>query len=130
MARKTRAQSLERIAEAQALLAKVERLRLLQMERELAELRELEDTLVKSLAEGGDPRLSAAYAQRIRTLQSTLRRTVESVHRQAEEARQQAAREKSAERLYDVAAQEAAREAEKAELARVIELTLQKISLP
>jgi hypothetical protein len=130
MARKTRAQSLERIAEAQALLAKVERLRLLQMERELAELRDLEHTLVKSLAEGGDPRISAAYAQRIRALQGTLRQTMERVHRQAEEARQQAAREKSAERLYDAAAQEAAREAEKAELARVIELTLQKISLP
>jgi len=126
-----RSTSLARIRDGHALLTKIERLHLLELEREAADLAELEIALAQSLANGVvNPTLAKAYAERLKSVRGKAVLVGLRIEAQAGKTLSQAAREKVAERLLGKVATEEKRVAERTELAQIIENALTKTSLP
>ena len=126
-----RTAAIGRIKDAYALLTKIERVRLLELERDVADLAELERVLAARVASGEvDSRLAQAFLVRMKSVRRDSIVKGQEVVQQAALTLEHAAREKTAEKLHEELARSDALEAERKELARTIEAALVKASLP
>lgn len=126
-----RSKAMARIVAGQALMTKVEKLRLVELERVAAELVELERSLLGSMAETSvHPRLGRAYADHVGSVRSRLDVLDRAARDQAEKVLAQGAREKAAGRIYERVLLEETRADERAEMDQLIEAHLSKTSLP
>jgi hypothetical protein len=119
------------VADAQALMLKLEKLRLVAMERRALELSELERHLLVEAAGGqSDTALVSAYQKHLRTVVRAQRQNTEEMQHQSSVVAQRGAVEKVARNLQKDAEAAERRQAERAELEQIVDGAIAKTSLP
>lgn len=125
-----RSKTIDRIRAGQALLTKIEKMKLVELERASAELQALEGSLISGLGQGSlDPRLGRVFADRVGLIRTRLNLLDGAMRQQSEKVVAQGAREKAAERVYERVLREEAQAEERVEINRIIEVYLGKTSL-
>lgn len=130
MTDRNRAKAIKRIRDGQALLTRIERLRLIELEHEADELRRIEASLADGLSSGISPRLAASYADRIKRVGAKVKGLEVEAKMQADRTLAQASKEKSATRLLQGVERDVKQTTERKSLVEVIEAAVRKTSLP
>lgn len=131
MASRSRSDGLRRMADAQALLLKLEKLRLVELERRAEELAELERAVLSEAATSDSgAKLVSSYKGRLRTISREQHQTTEDMKRQSALVLKYGSVEKIARNLLKDAEADEQRALERAELEQIVEAVLGKTSLP